>query len=1030
MSKLKQMGIKSLHYSGNRILFQNSFSKDISLLYKVDYDDIDKLLKAKDKEPEKLEDSPVEFKDIKNKRGFKLSRGVNKRYLTSTVKRVKTVSFVQKLFGITDSNNFEIQIFNNYKDIKRIILNYLSHVIYSISSYIAQNSYNLDSSDKQKIQENFDIVGYLILPHIEFDNFLLNGNFGRKYTREEFIKKVLPWVEKLLNKYGVSNKKTQTNTTNCNVEIVKYLVQLSNEYNRINYYKNINDNQNNQNENINYQNSKISLTENQKRIIRKNYYRYRNEFENLLNQQVDSLCSGLSSDRLKDFNFDELVKKSLKKARKSIEKENLKQLNKSIEKKEIIKNIKYKSDDFFGYKTSYDYLRVLSALRNWAVHGENFNFDTTLFELAKSEVNSFVDSFAKNNQKYLAILKEYFKREEIFDKFFEYVIYDDKKNLGISITKIRKIVCENLDIKNGVDLKILSEFLNKFNTILQFLIYIHYSEKGDLLQEIINKLKQCENEAEKEEVYNNLAVDFINKNSQKLQNLKKITLKYHGKFDFDEICYNFKLNTKIDNNFYNCLYLFSKFLTTKEANDLYAQIINKVDAIIDLNELAKIANVQINSNSNSEFKGFKLTFVDLDESKRHLELLRSIRLKNSVKKEDIKNDGFAYKRIRNCFDSTGYSDEDFETDLSKSKSEHKNSVKPLKQFLRNNVFVSKQFQYLSCYVDTSICQAIVKNREIVRFAIFNMLGSLSNKFQNINASNFDKKYISMLKYLSKIYHQFHYQETNEFQKGFYISSAEIEELVDEVCNLSFRDIKNSIFKIESTKNYTVLVSLYLNVCYLVVKNLMKQNSAYMVQMQDYDMLYKKVKDKEKDVTYNLDILNAQLKFVKNKNSRSYIQQISLLNKDYIKHVVTLVVSRDQTRPSYNVYKYTFEKSKNNKEITNNTIKEMYCNENYKRLLRKYRNTVDHCSILNDKNLFAGVKNVTSYFALYQILLQKCLKLEIEKVWDDKTGEFFKLDKNKSYSTKLCIALNLPFAYDISRFNNNTIEKYNIKNKSH
>ncbi len=85
---------------------------------------------------------------------------------------------------------------------------------------------------------------------------------------------------------------------------------------------------------------------------------------------------------------------------------------------------------------------------------------------------------------------------------------------------------ENLEIKNGVNLKILSEFLNKFNTILQFLIYIHYSEKGDLLQEIINKLKQCENEAEKEEVYNNLAVDFINKNSQKLQNLKKITLKY------------------------------------------------------------------------------------------------------------------------------------------------------------------------------------------------------------------------------------------------------------------------------------------------------------------------------------------------------------------------------------------------------------------------------------------------------------------------------------------------------------------------
>ena len=100
---------------------------------------------------------------------------------------------------------------------------------------------------------------------------------------------------------------------------------------------------------------------------------------------------------------------------------------------------------------------------------------------------------------------------------------------------------------------------------------------------------------------------------------------------------------------------------------------------------------------------------------------------------------------------------------------------------------------------------------------------------------------------------------------------------------------------------------------------------------------------------------------------------------------------------------------------------------YRELLREYRNVVEHCSLLTNETSFDfKVDKLKSYFAIYQIMLQKHLKEYAVKVWKDKYEEYFPVDE-KGYSTRLTVALNMPFAYS-SRFNNITIEKYYIKAK--
>ena len=504
---------------------------------------------------------------------------------------------------------------------------------------------------------------------------------------------------------------------------------------------------------------------------------------------------------------------------------------------------------------------------------------------------------------------------------------------------------------------------------------------------------------EKQKIYQNYAEKYVSQNNGFVLKLKRLVLENIGKIENSskiETNIKFESDKYCQNQFVNLLYVFCTFISKKDANSLFAEITNKIESIADLISLAKILNIDINQNSFKNFKNVVDINSDFEVVKKQLAILRNLRNSNATKlvkeqKASLKETDL--EKIYNCFPSANYSFEQFKQDSDKNEkgevmTQKTKKTKPLKNFLRNNVYSSKQYKYLLAYSDTKICPLVAKQKHLIRFVVYNMLG-LEQTATNIEKL-VDEQHKGMYAYISKVYHDFLMDKITESSSKFYISKNQLEELVDVVSAFELQQLTDSLFKL-SSKNYTVVIRLYLSVCYLIVKNIMTQNSSYFIAFEDYSNYYKKTQNTNDDGTINLAIVDHFLTNSPNKVSRSYRQLEKLTEKEYICN-----------------YR---------------------CNTQFLTLLKKYRNTIEHCAILSHLNLWKQeINNVTSYFALYQILIQKHLKREIQDVYGQNYETYFALNPNKSYSTKLCIALNSPLAYNISRFNNLTIEKYATKNK--
>ena len=196
-TNIKRMGIKSVHYFDNNVVIENSFSKQQSLLFDVKYDNISQLKNATEVKDFDNNTNPVEFVDIKNKKGFRLFKKVKGLSLLSRIKNVKTLSYAQQVFGVTDSNNIEIQIYQNYEDIRKIIANHCNHIIYSLNSVakIHLPEHNL-----------FDLIGMMsaTTPFEEFDQ----SQFA--YNKISMKDKVIPAYTEILPMFGINLQKKKS----------------------------------------------------------------------------------------------------------------------------------------------------------------------------------------------------------------------------------------------------------------------------------------------------------------------------------------------------------------------------------------------------------------------------------------------------------------------------------------------------------------------------------------------------------------------------------------------------------------------------------------------------------------------------------------------------------------------------------------------------------------------------------------------------------------------------------------------------
>lgn len=930
----KRIGVKSIHYNNNNIYIQDSFSKDIKLLYDVEYNNINKLRTVKNIEkPDNLENI-AQFENIENKKGFELTKTIHDKELKSKIETVKNISYLQSLKEITDTNNFEIQIYNNYEDIKKILGAYCNHVVYKLDSLVHARTRNISTF-------YFDLVGTAISSR---DLTKVRNKYKEKY--EEYLRK------------KAENSKSKPTSLNPQ-DFEKQLDEL------------------------------VSVLEgfgikfNKKKTDATATFTDKKPNFGIFGGNLDVLHTLLGDDNAKD----ELT-----------EDEN--------DTDEILATDENK-------RLAYDYIRMLAYIRNFSMHSAVLDNKTSkLLEQVKKDILGYKEKFIKSNTKYIFALKDIYPNDyNIIQDYFEYTTFGEKKNLGLSTDKISKQVTAKLNLNSlHIDKTKMAEFLNKFKTILTFDIY-RFFNNDTLKEKCIRELKECEKKEDKESLYEKYAEKYKLHQNSFIYTLQTKLPKYLGEYENEndsDVKIDFNIDEYIKNDFLNAIYLFSIFLNKKEANSMFAEIINKIDSINELLLLSKKTGAEINSKTFASFEKTIPLNSNFNVMLTQLQLLRNLRLRKlgataKEKKSNIKTD--EYKDMFNCFNSVAYTFDSFMNDLRKGEDgkeikpfKGKNGKfvtpkikKPLKNIFRNSVYDSKYYQYLSTYTNTAICKQIMSNKTIVKFVLCNILG-VNPRNELIGKFNIDKEHEGMLKLLSTAYHGYRRDGITDKDKAYLITPNNVSELVEVLSTFTIDKLAASIF--DNTKqdfNYLSILKLYFMVCYLVVKGVMRINSSYFIAIQDYESIYKILNPNinDNETKFNFEVVDNFIKKAPNKKSRSYNQLKVLLEKEYIANY------RD--------------------------------NEEYLKLLKQYRNAVAHCALLSDEKVWkTDIKNITSYFSLYQTLMQTKLKGLYSKAWGNNFDEYFKLNDNKSYSTKLAIALNIPFAYNMSRFNNITIEKYATK----
>lgn len=950
-TNIKRMGVKSVHYKDNTVFVEDSFSKETSLLYSLQYDDIDSLDTCQ--KVEKFYDkSKVNVTDILNKRGFELSKILKNETLKSRVEKVKNVSYLQNKFNISKTNNIEIQIYNNFEDIKKIITTYFNNVLYTINSL-----YKDVSNDSSFI---FDKIGSLKVG-VDWDNFLNDSPSLKQKWEQEY----LPNFQKVLNRFGLKTEKNlQINYIKC----IQYVAQ-KNGY-KTDFTTKIN-------EKIKQKLDNLLKNEENNQYLLKLALTPTNEFCPEANKIV------LYKYFFKNKRIERIV------------------LNK-LENDEVLKNLEQKIDE---NKTVYNYLRLFSAIRQYVVHNNQkirIENNTHINDNPKRDVAEFASKFAKNNYKYFCILKSLYEQDEdIFNKFYEYTIFEDSKNMGVSMQVVKKKISSLVDITQDVEKENLSEYQNKFKTLVIFVVTEYLKANTEELENIVKNLKECPTLEDKDKIYQDFAKKLVTEFDE-FKQLREAIKMYKGEVKKTQ---NFEFYPKAyltnQSVFFNAIYVMSKFLTQKESRLMFSKILNKYQSIKNLLEIANLVDVKISQEtlrnhktlfvldikdtSNEEYQEY-LQEYNIKKIIQQLKILKSIRTKDITTKDYFVNET---ERIFDLFKCDKIDYDEFKQSLSFDENEEvsksKFKLKPLKSYLKNEVYLSKQYQYISNFSSTRLCKKIMSNKNLITLVINNMLDKNNPEC------------VQMQQYIARVYHDFKGEVVDIKSSEYMLSENQIEELVDYLHSFKIDDVVDTIFQ-HTDKNYKVIVRLYMNVCYLIIKNIVTQNSSYIVQIQDYENLYSKINNlfmieaKDRKTNYDLCVVNDFLQNSPNKTCRSYKQLQSLLQKDYIKNYINKAEYLD--------------------------------------LLTKYRNAVVHMSLFNDLEAqdfdFNSITNVKSYFGLYQILLQQSLKPFAARVWGEDYYELFEKDNKKQYSTKLCIALNIPFAYNISRFNNNTIEQYAVK----
>ena len=570
-------------------------------------------------------------------------------------------------------------------------------------------------------------------------------------------------------------------------------------------------------------------------------------------------------------------------------------------------------------------------------------------------------------------------KEALIKEYYRFVVLKNYKYLGFSIKHLREWMIKQ-DPEQCISDEQYDTVRQKLNRVLDFLIYRYYQSEENLkeAQNIVEHLRSAQSGYDKEYIYGKEAKKLwgILEDDIKVKVLPKMDGEYIKDIEAEDFDSEMIEDVKITDDvsiFSKMIYLLTLFLDGKEINDLLTQLVNKFDNIASFIEILNHEGLYCKFNVKYSL------FLKSAEITEELKCINSFARMTEVEPTAKKIMFIEAAEVLGYDENHGKLKDYIENILNKGKGDGKKEKNKngFRNFIINNVLESDRFKYLVRYGNPSKIKKYAENEKVVSFVLKDIP---------------DKQICA------------YYNSCNGTKKEYFTQMRD--DLAERIQNLQFTDFENvyndktkDIDKINDKERKKNIIRLYLTVLYLVQKNLIYINSRYFlafhcVERDEIISYGKTVRDPEKS------------------------EEWCAFAKDFLqKHPLNA-----------RAMKYMEKNFENSNQWS----------------IHKYRNCVAHLNaVRNASDYISDVKKFDSYFELYHYLVQRALINQFEyesknksqrnseetiisgeKVLaEGKLSTYFEcVKKYDSYCKDFVKALNVPFAYNLARYKNLSINE--------
>lgn len=675
---------------------------------------------------------------------------------------------------------------------------------------------------------------------------------------------------------------------------------------------------------------------------------------------------------------------------------------KAVKRKPDPNTIKVSEEEFYYMLCAISTMRQMLAHGNPAQNiylidgfGKGNKISDVLTRLYQDRIKELNNGFLDKAGKNLAIL---FKAFDVRDKekkasyaqdYYDFTVRKTYKNTGFSIKLLREHMSAEVEEAFTLRDKKYDTVRGKLYPFVDYAIFRYYRENEAEAEELIASLRASFNEKEKDSVYSHEAARIWPKKQVGELILKHILPEMSGEVIKDlapdkDVTADMLQSVLVSaeaTDFSKMVYMLTLFVNGKEINDLLTTLIHQFENIEAFSSVLKSQGLRT---------GFAPAFKLFGKSAQVAKELRTINSFARMTSPSEKMNGIKFVEALKIL-GMPYGDEEklIETVNNMTDPTKNQNMKGVRNFIFRNVITSNRFVYLVRYGNVNKIKDIAKNPVMVSFVL-----------KDIPDDQIRRYYVDL-------------GETTETDVNAMRAS-----LTQRLTGFSFEDIRDvrqndkgaNQQEQREKQQKQALVRLYLAVLYLALKNLVYINSRYFLAFhcveRDRKLLYP-------DFWNDKDIKAHQF------------------DSDY----------------AYKAFAKKFLEQYPQKKRVANYMDQNFANADDWAILA-YRNKIEHLdAIRNVDRYIRDVKEIHSWYELYHYIMQRRIidqfeheaKTESKKKpgtmivskeeLNPKTLAYFKkVDTYGSYCKDFVKALNVPFAYNLPRYKNLSVDELFDKNR--